>query len=79
MSPIRNHEQPTDVFPEVYHHFRQPDYSSLSMKVRILEKIYHPSNNPILSTPLKKTRRQKEEFESWVLQCHIGVITKLIA
>ena len=31
------------------------------MKVRILEKIYHKTNNPTLSTPL---RRQKEEY--WI-------------
>ena len=48
-------------FPEVYQHFNQPDHSILSMKVRIIEKIYHPTNNPTLSTPL---RRQKEE--DWI-------------
>ena len=50
-----------NLFPTVYHHFNQPDHSILSMKVRILEKIYHPSNSPNLSTPL---RRQKEEY--WI-------------
>jgi len=43
-----------NIFPEVYHHFRQPNHSNLSMKVRILEKIYHPRNNPNLSTPLRR-------------------------
>ena len=45
----------------LYQHFNLPDHSILSFKVRILEKIYHPSNNPSLSTPL---RRQREEF--WI-------------
>ena len=45
----------------LYQHFNLPDHSILSFKVRILEKIYHPTNNPSLSTPL---RRQPEEF--WV-------------
>ena len=45
----------------VYEHFNQPDHSILSMKVRILEKIYHPTNSPGLSTPLRK---QREEF--WI-------------
>ena len=43
----------------LYQHFNQPDHSILSFKVRILEKIYHPTNNPSPSTPL---RRQREEF-----------------
>ena len=51
----------TSKLPEVYQHFNQPDHSILSMRVRILEKIYHPTNNPNLSTPL---RRQKEEY--WI-------------
>jgi hypothetical protein len=46
-----------NIFSEVYHHFRQPEHSNLSMKVRILEKIHHPSKNPNLSAPL---RRQKD-------------------
>ena len=33
------------------------------MKVRILEKIYHPTNNPNLSTPF---RRKREEY--WIRQ-----------
>ena len=45
----------------LYQHFNLPDHSILSFKVRILEKIYHPTNNPSLSTPL---RRQREEF--WI-------------
>ena len=50
-----------DSFPFVYQHFNQPDHSILSLKVRILEKIYHPTNNPTLSTPFRKER---EEF--WI-------------
>ena len=45
----------------LYQHFKLPDHSILSFKVRVLERIYHPTNNPSLSTPL---RRQREEF--WI-------------
>ena len=47
----------------LYRHFNLPDHSILSMKVRILEKIYHPTNNPSLSTPF---RRKREEH--WIQQ-----------
>ena len=47
----------------LYKHFNLPDHSILSMKVRILEKIYHPTNNPNLSTPF---RRKREEY--WIRQ-----------
>ena len=43
----------------VYEHINQPDHSVLSMKVRIIEKIYHPSNHPKLSKP---PRKEREEF-----------------
>ena len=43
----------------VYQHFNQPDHSILSMRVRIIEKIYHRTNNPSLATSL---RRQKEDY-----------------
>ena len=42
----------------LYRHFNLPDHSILSMKVRILEKIYHPTNNPILSTPFRRKREE---------------------
>ena len=45
----------------LYKHFNSPDHSILSMKVRILEKIYHHTNNPTLSTPF---RRQREDH--WI-------------
>ena len=45
----------------LYQHFNQPDHSVLSMKVRLLEKIYHPTNNPTLSTPY---RLQREDY--WI-------------
>ena len=45
----------------LYSHFNQPDHSVVSLKVRILEKIYHPSNSPSLSTPY---RRKREEY--WI-------------
>ena len=47
----------------LYKHFNLPDHSVLSMKVRILEKIYHPTNSPGLSTPF---RRKREEH--WIRQ-----------
>ena len=45
----------------LYQHFNREDHSILSMKVRIIEKIYHPTNSPNLSTPY---RRNREEF--WI-------------
>ena len=42
----------------LYQHFNQPDHSILSMSVIVLEKIYHHTNSPILSTPY---RRQRDE------------------
>ena len=45
----------------VYQHFQQADHSILNMKVRILEKKYHPTNSPILRTPF----RLKTE-EHWI-------------
>ena len=48
----------------LYRHFNLPDHSVLSMKVRILEKIYHLTNKPINScTPF---RRKREEY--WIRQ-----------
>ena len=48
----------------LYRHFNLPDHSVLSMKVQILEKIYHPTNKPInSSTPF---RRKREEH--WIRQ-----------
>ena len=43
----------------LYRHFNQPDHSVLSMRVRILEKIYHPTNNPNLSTPFRRSREEE--------------------
>ena len=45
----------------LYQHFNQKDHSILSMKVRIIEKIYHHTNNKKLSTPLRRNRE-----ESWI-------------
>ena len=47
----------------LYKHFNFPEHSVLSMKVRILEKIYHRTNRPGLSTPF---RRKREEH--WIRQ-----------
>ena len=43
----------------LYQHFNQPDHSVLSMRVRIIEKICHRTNNPNLATPF---RRQNEDY-----------------
>lgn len=40
----------------LYDCMRQPDNSKLSMEVRLLEKIYHPSSNSNLSTPIHKQK-----------------------
>ena len=41
----------------LYNHFNQPDHDRcLTMKVRIIEKIYHHTNSPILSTPYRTDR-----------------------
>ena len=45
----------------IYQHFNQPDHSILSMQVRIIQKIYHKTNNLNLATPL---RRKKENY--WI-------------
>jgi len=45
----------------LYQHFNREDHSILSMRVRIIEKIYHHTNSPNLSTP---HRRQREEY--WI-------------
>ena len=47
----------------LYRHFNLPDHSILSMKVRILEMIYHPTNNPSLSNPFGRKRE-----EHWIRQ-----------
>ena len=48
----------------LYRHFNLHDHSILSMKVRILEKIYwYPTNNPSFSNPF---RRKREEH--WIRQ-----------
>ena len=41
----------------LYNHFNQPGHDRCStMKVRIIEKIYHHTNSPILSTPYRTDR-----------------------
>ena len=51
----------------LYKHFNLPDHSVLSMKIRILEKIYHPTNSLGLSTPF---RRKREAH--WIRQQLLG-------
>ena len=41
----------------LYNHFNQPGHDRcLTMKVRIIEKIYHHTNSSILSTPYRTDR-----------------------
>ena len=41
----------------LYNHFNQPGHDRcLTMTVRIIEKIYHHTNSPILSTPYRTDR-----------------------
>ena len=49
----------------LHRHFNLPDHSILSMKVRILEKIYHPTNNPSLSTPFRRKREERWIRQLW--------------
>ena len=42
----------------LYRQQNLPDHSILSMKVGISEKIYHPTNNPNLSTPFRRKREE---------------------
>jgi hypothetical protein len=42
----------------VYNHFHQPGHDRwLTMKVRIIENIYHHTNSPKLSTPFRTDRQ----------------------
>ena len=45
----------------LHRHFHQPNHSVDDMRVQILEKIFHSSGSPSLSTPL---RRERELF--WI-------------
>ena len=42
----------------LYRHFNESDHSILSMKVRIIEKIYHHTNSNKLSTPYRRRREE---------------------
>ena len=59
----------------LYKHFRLPGHSVADMKVRILEKIYHSSENPVSFDFI-------EDFENYtglknlVLQPHMTTMTK---
>jgi hypothetical protein len=44
----------------LYKHFNSPYNSILSMKVRIIEKIYHHTNSPTFRTPFHRQR------EHWI-------------
>ena len=58
---------------ELYKHFNQVDHSILSMRVRILEKIYHHTNSTTLSSPF---RRERENY--WIRQLATGMTTSQI-
>ena len=57
---IGNH-CPWQQFHLLHRHFHQSNHSVDDMRVQILEKIYHSSGSPSLSTPL---RRERELF--WI-------------
>ena len=40
----------------LHRHFHQPDHSVDDMRVQILEKVYHSSENPTLLTSIHRTR-----------------------
>ena len=40
----------------LHRHFHQPDHSEDDMRVQILEKVYHSSENPTLFTSICRTR-----------------------
>ena len=42
----------------LYKHYNLPDFSDLSLKVRILEKVYYQTNRPNLSTPFRRKREE---------------------
>ena len=48
------------------------------MKVRILEKIYHPTNSPGLSTPFRR-KRMNTGSDNWELLPHMVAMITLIA
>ena len=56
--PFRIFNLHTPLNDIVYQHCNQPNHLILSIRVRIIEKIYHRTTNPNLATPL---RRQKED------------------
>ena len=41
----------------LHRHFHQPDHSVDDMRVQILEKIYHSSENPALHTSIRRTSK----------------------
>ena len=61
----------------LYRHFNLPDHSVLSMKVRILENIYHPTNNLINSCTLGNERNTG--FDNWELLLYMVATTISIA
>ena len=40
----------------LYRHFHQPDHSVDDMRVQIIEKVYHSSENPTLLSSFRRTR-----------------------
>ena len=63
----------------LYRHFNLPDHSVLSMKVRILEKIYQPTSKPINSCTPFRRKREDTGFDNWELLLHTVATTISIA
>ena len=59
----------------LYKHFRLPGHSVADMKVQILEKIYHPSENPV-NIRLHRRLKNYTELKNLVLQPHMAAMTK---
>ena len=52
----------------LHRHFHHPDHSVDDMRVQILEKVYHSSENPTLLTSLRKDKRTVLDQGAWYSQ-----------
>ena len=59
----------------LYKHFRLPGHSVADMKVQILEKIYHSSENPV-NTDFIEDSENYTGLKNLVLQPHMAAMTK---
>ena len=52
----------------LHRHFHQPDHSVDDMRVQILEKVYHSSENPTLLTSFHRNKRTFLDQRAWYSQ-----------